>query len=418
MKYFFVSLLVFCAFSITCLAQSNYKTGYVVNLKGDTIKGAVDYKEWLLNPDHIFFKPNAGSVKKYIPADITFFGVDGFEYYRSAIVTVSQGEVITSRITADLDTTSILDTVFLKVQYNQPQLSLYSYTDKIKERYYISDANGQPTELIYNVYLNSDRTTKLTQATYKRQLQKIAANNHADNALLTDIQQANYKQSDLKKIVMQITNTKNSTLTMAKSTGSRFFAGIGGNIASTSFSRSTFYTNANSNTSVLPKLTIGADIFFNKNVGKLIFRNELFVTGNNFNLTYSGISNTPYTGEVKFKQLVIGYNPQAVYNFYNQTDTKAYFSIGGVIGHLTSKKTTDHIKYQVDANTVIERQNDKPVEFKTMILNISVKAGVTLKKRFDIYASYYPSESINTNQSYNLNYSSVHIGFNYLFGNN
>ena len=53
-KYFLVTLLLLPLLSI---AQSNYKSGYVVTLKGDTLRGYINYKEWggtlrilILNP--------------------------------------------------------------------------------------------------------------------------------------------------------------------------------------------------------------------------------------------------------------------------------------------------------------------------------------------------------------------------------
>ena len=47
-------------------AQSNFQPGYLVNSKGDTVKGYVDYRERSLNPTDFRFKTtDDGEAKKY-----------------------------------------------------------------------------------------------------------------------------------------------------------------------------------------------------------------------------------------------------------------------------------------------------------------------------------------------------------------
>jgi hypothetical protein len=44
MKKSYLALLLFLPF--LSLAQSNYKRGYVITPKGDTLRGYIDFKEW------------------------------------------------------------------------------------------------------------------------------------------------------------------------------------------------------------------------------------------------------------------------------------------------------------------------------------------------------------------------------------
>ncbi|HTD41168.1 MAG TPA: hypothetical protein VK671_11145, partial [Mucilaginibacter sp.] len=69
---FFVFLL-----SSLSYAQSNYKPGYVVDLKGDTLKGFIDYREWGSNPNAIDFKTTVTDKesKRFSPADINYFNI-------------------------------------------------------------------------------------------------------------------------------------------------------------------------------------------------------------------------------------------------------------------------------------------------------------------------------------------------------
>ena len=60
-KYCTVVLFLLPLLSI---AQANYKSGYVVTLKGDTLRGYINYKEWGRNPKDIDFKARFIIVKK------------------------------------------------------------------------------------------------------------------------------------------------------------------------------------------------------------------------------------------------------------------------------------------------------------------------------------------------------------------
>ena len=66
--------------------QENYQPGYIVSLAGDTIYGQVDYRNWELNPDKIYFQDESDKVKRsYAPLDIRAFSVQD-EFYIGAIV--------------------------------------------------------------------------------------------------------------------------------------------------------------------------------------------------------------------------------------------------------------------------------------------------------------------------------------------
>ncbi len=55
-------------------AQDNYQPGAVVTLKGDTIHGYINFKEWEINPRSISFQASTGvSPVKYSVNDIQYF---------------------------------------------------------------------------------------------------------------------------------------------------------------------------------------------------------------------------------------------------------------------------------------------------------------------------------------------------------
>jgi hypothetical protein len=67
-------------------SQENFTKGFIISVKGDTIKGFIDYRNWEKNPDKITFKNLNSETKKTInPIDVQGFGVNN-DFYESAIV--------------------------------------------------------------------------------------------------------------------------------------------------------------------------------------------------------------------------------------------------------------------------------------------------------------------------------------------
>ncbi|MGZ3814058.1 MAG: hypothetical protein ACXVJN_20060, partial [Mucilaginibacter sp.] len=56
MRVLYKLSVLFFLLPLISVAQSNYKPGYVVTLKGDTIHGFINYREWNKNPRQIAFK--------------------------------------------------------------------------------------------------------------------------------------------------------------------------------------------------------------------------------------------------------------------------------------------------------------------------------------------------------------------------
>lgn len=68
-------VLVLVAFPGIIFAQINFKPGYVLTLQGDTIKGFIDYREWMSSSEYINLKTTskAGRKQKIGPSEITLF---------------------------------------------------------------------------------------------------------------------------------------------------------------------------------------------------------------------------------------------------------------------------------------------------------------------------------------------------------
>ena len=118
-------------------AQKHFLPGYILPLKGDTMKGWIDYRNWEWTPDKISFKTSeAGDANVYRPLQIKEFVVAD-EVYESAVI---QTEVSPSDV-SDLTYNPALqfgsDTTFVQSMIRGKK-SLYYYKSKFgKELYYI-----------------------------------------------------------------------------------------------------------------------------------------------------------------------------------------------------------------------------------------------------------------------------------------
>lgn len=78
-----LTLLLFAGFCQTGLSQSDFRKGYIIDLKKDTLFGFVDYREGSRAYRTCNFKSNATEVSVYKPGEITGYGFVGYKYFAS-----------------------------------------------------------------------------------------------------------------------------------------------------------------------------------------------------------------------------------------------------------------------------------------------------------------------------------------------
>jgi hypothetical protein len=213
MKIFRNSLFLVLLLPLFSRAQS-YQPGFVVNMKGDTLRGSIDYAEWDNNPGTISFKDNVSATPQKLGArDIRFFSVavGHFAAYESYSGPISTDHVDINHLSVGRDTALRYDTVFLNILQDGKNLRLYRYSDNQKVRFFIAAGNeAQPKELTYRIYLKDEETNGVDRTTYetafKGQLYDAAVKaGMATPALKEMIAKADYKEADL----LQVTNVIN-----------------------------------------------------------------------------------------------------------------------------------------------------------------------------------------------------------------
>lgn len=418
MKYLF-SLMALSLFTGSFLhAQGNYKPGYIINTSNDTLKGFVDYREWSKNPAIIKFKSTVSAQpENYMVANANGFAIIDLEYYEKFIVPVSKGNVAFDVLSHQLDTTYSIDTVFLKNIVNGKYVSLYSFTDKIKTRYYVLDNETKHIEeLKYSLYFNEDVNSVVTLSDYRQQLLKLAVTYQTNNDKLTSkIKSSQYIDGDLVRIFKAINGGTAQQITHS-TLGSRFFAGLGARSSKLSFGGiDASFANSISKASLFPVFSTGVDVFGNINTKKVFLRLNADFTGSHFKVSNTEVIeavNIHRASSLDFKQYLFSFSPQVIYNFYSADKLKIFVG-GGIALNIAAYNDYNYI---TTTNGVDKAITNKYPEFQKFYLAMPLKAGAFIGKHMELYGTYTIPTAITKNSSFSVSISSVQAGVNYVFG--
>jgi hypothetical protein len=421
MKNLNLLFLVIFLFPLFSIAQSNYKPGYVVTLKGDTLRGFIDYRGWNSNPDAISFKTAADSrdIKRFTTADIDFFNVGDFESYKKCTCSVSEDGTNISNLSTARDTSFSMETVFLKVLQKGKNVALYSFTDDLKTRFYLGETpDYKPAELIYRIYNNSNNGTKFENGYLKTLFALAIKYNVLDDGLSKTFQLDSYNSAYILGIVSKINHISIAEEKKNYSQKSEFklFLDAGLNIGSASSSTASSYTLGGGGpyTSYLPEFSVGLNMVPNPESGKIEFRVEVMYAESEFNSTYQ-LKVSPYIAmRASFNQTAISLVPQIIYNFYNAQNLKVFVGLGVDFTHFSYSNSYFGSKDpNVSDNGIGETD---PFAFNSTDNSFIIKAGVKLHKNWEVYFNYVASTATTQGGYFGLNNSSKQIGLLYFFG--
>jgi hypothetical protein len=426
LKHFYKVLFAIFFLPLFSLAQSNYKPGYVVTLKGDTLHGFIDYRDWDTNPDHVSFKTNAGDNKsqKLTPEAISFFSVDGLESYQKFEGQITTDITNFNNLSEGRDSSYRIGKVFLKILQKGKRVVLFSYSDNLKTRYYIGEnPSSYPVELGYRLYYDIDAATQVkgrtvTEKTYIRQLLILASKyNVITDTLQNIIRDASYSEVDLLEIVSKINGITQAEYIKKYSehTKINLVASIALNRTNTSpASTSPYYAGGGrAYTSYQPAISFGIDFLTNPNTGKLLFRLEASLAENQYRALYQNQVD-PYVGiKASFNEVWISFAPQMIYNFYNAENFKFYAGVG--IFFTKFKYSNVYFGGQTQTTQTANFAAQNPYDFNTFDNQILLKAGFRIGKRWGVFGNYLSPVSTTRHGYFQLNKDSEQFGINYYF---
>ncbi|MCD4730155.1 MAG: hypothetical protein K8R74_06130, partial [Bacteroidales bacterium] len=84
-KYFIIPFILLISVNV-CFSQYNFIPGYILSVKGDTLKGEVLDQGYILNSQSVTFRENENKKEQYYsPTDINAYYISNGNYYESKI---------------------------------------------------------------------------------------------------------------------------------------------------------------------------------------------------------------------------------------------------------------------------------------------------------------------------------------------
>jgi len=409
------------------LNAQNYKPGYIINLKGDTTRGYIELKEWGKNPESINFKQSDQNspTQKLTVNEISYFEIINFKAYRAFNASISLGETNIQKLQGYRDTSTKTELVFLKVLQSGKKVTLYSFVDDEKERFYIFDSiQKKLDELVYRIYfVDNDKNNVSTksQEGYKQQLLLIAQQYPTFNESITHVLlEANYTSNDLISICRKINNSVASKLNKDKDTEFKYFTFFAG--AGVAFNTinlgGTFplYNPTRSTSSVSPVISAGINFYPVPDVGSSVIKLELsYFKTKDKNIGELYAYPPVYYGTYSFEQSNYSLILQFQYNVYNTDPLKLYLDAG----------VSTNFSTYTGNNVYNSYTNENQTNYTGLVnlwFSIPLKAGIILNKHFDCSVTYYIPVSIadqagGTHESFDNDFklNTIKVGFAYNF---
>lgn len=405
----FLSLLA----PVLLYAQTNFLKGYVVTNSGDTLKGYVDYRERELNPVSFNFKSQLDSKAQVVTLQNTVACViNDLDSYQRFLVDITTSTTDISNLPVGPDARTRRDTVFLKVVQTGKKITLYTYRDPIKLRFYVRENSvDEPSELIRQIYSKGDQgNTMVIGNTYNRQLAALMYRLNPAKATKLSLYWR-YTEQDLNKAVALINDQE---LIKSKYKATRFFAGVALSRNMVVYGGDNALSNDDAISKVFytPLITAGIDVFVNPAIQKVVFRTELsFMTSKNQISTTTGDRANAALSH-SFNQYSVVLSPQIIYNIYNGSKLKAF--IGAGFGFNLSKYSNNVFTRYNSFRDETEVIKDN-IELEKFNFSIPLTAGMLVHKNIEIVAHYYMPTSVTNYNTYNVKIKRFSIGVSYLF---
>lgn len=272
------------------ICQENYIPGYIVPLKGDTLHGFIDYRNWERNPDKIFFKEKLSDEKtNYTPIEIIEFGVLD-EIYESAIIETEISPDNTNTLESNKELKFSIDTAYLQTMIKGSKC-LYYYKNKIgKSQFYIK--NDSTFELlIYKKYLKEQEGMTVI-AENRKYLGQLSVYLQDCPTIQSKLEDTKYSQKSMENLFYNYYNCTHSEIVFQRKTPKisielGVLAGL--SITSLNFTGEgiSYITNTNYQPSMNFSTGLFLDLILPRNQGKWSICNELVINSYKINGSYN-----------------------------------------------------------------------------------------------------------------------------------
>ncbi|MET3037447.1 tRNA modification GTPase [Chryseobacterium sp. NRRL B-14859] len=203
MKNKFIAIALFIAGMN--YAQIKFENGYFIKNSGEKVNALIKNLDWKNNPTEFEYKTNENDqVQKENIKNILEFGIDNGPRYVKKVVMVDYSTEDVSTLSQDKNPEFQEKTLFLKYLVDG-KASLYYYEAKNLSRYFYSSDNSDIKQLVYKMY-SLDNNQVAYNNDYKNQI----SNDLKCGITEKEIQNLNYRRSDLIKVFTQYNQCSNS----------------------------------------------------------------------------------------------------------------------------------------------------------------------------------------------------------------
>jgi hypothetical protein len=406
MKRSIIGLLL--AIPMLSIGQSKYQKGYVVNSTMDTLKGFIDYKAKASAVPSISFRKELNSEPQtFTPTSAKAYGIDRGSSFESFSVRISNEAKRTEDLKVGIDTSSRRATVFLKVLQRGPNVNIYSYTDEIKQRFYIKRASStEPYELINTRYIEANYSRKVVSADrYKGQLLfEMRSHNAGTDFIESDFDNLAYSETEIIEVGALI-NRMQVRLTRKNF---RLFAGVGVGGSSVKYIGQNPLANAESvsETAYMPSLNVGIDLAASTLARRLFYRGELSL--------FMGKETKVTRGQYfhSFDHTTLYLSPKILYNAYNTTTVKIYAGVG--IGASYSIYSNSLSGKSALEETGPDGFEEIKIELKPSAFSYNLNVGFAIKN-IEVTGMYTPYYKVSNYAAFKIQMGIVHAGIKYRF---
>jgi hypothetical protein len=263
--------------------QANYQQGYVVNLKGDTLKGFIDYRKWDKNPTEIRFK--SAEQDKYVTYDLantSAFGVMDSHYIR-ATTAIDTSSANINQLTYLTEPEIKMQTMFLLRLVDGSKSLLYYKDDNAKVNFFIKNGENEYSFLLYKQFFK-DRDGAKVIAANKKYLSQLTAYLTDCPSIASKLNNVSYNRSSLVSLFEDYYLGINTAAVYTKKTDEKKPAEWGIILAAslTQFSIKNSnlipFDNLDGQTSVNPVVGVTYELFFPGNNNSWSLINEVAYT--------------------------------------------------------------------------------------------------------------------------------------------
>lgn len=393
-------LLAVLSVALTANAQRNYVPGIIITHSRDSLRGQIDYRNWLRSPDMVRFRTEGQSTEQvFRPADMAGMTVSG-EVYVSRKVTLDITYQDNLEKVMESDEREYQEDTVLLQQVVNGHYQLYKYVDRYNQYHFVYEGEQQPPielKLVKKRYYDEQKGYLMnTLNFYQDQLRLLFQDNPA---LARRAERADYEEKELARLFARYNQVKDpaAPVEVKKRDKDIFQLSVIGGASFNSYGSSGGNATAIKGNSVSPLMGIGGDITFSRRMRKFSLVTELLfkeIKGENRDYKeYDGYRTTDVSLQFTYLQLNVLFRYT-----YPKGRIKPYVNAGIANAFMIKENKNERLVRYLDNDVRKEVGIDGPRK-----LEQSLVGGVgaqwqrwQLEGRFATSNGYSPYENMKT----------------------